>query len=147
MAHFAQLDENNVVIDVIVIDNSVTHSHTIANGDESEERGITFCKQLRGEDTRWVQTSYNRKFRKHFAQLGYTYSEGLDAFIPPCPVTGYILNNATCEWECPVAPPDTVNNYLWNGTEYVLDESVVLMRTPVAYLNPFTNEPGPNNPF
>lgn len=147
MAHFAQLDENNIVINVIVVDNSITHSHTIANGDESEERGIAFCKQLHGENTRWVQTSYNKSFRKHFASLGYTYDVGLDAFIPPQPVVGYVLNTETCEWEPPVPVPDDVNNYIWSGTEWVLDEGPRLERTPVAYLNPFTGEKGPNSPF
>lgn len=79
MAHFAQLDENNVVMQVIVVHNN----ELLDNGVEREELGIAFCKSLFGADTRWVQTSYNGNIRKHYAGIGYTYDPVADEFVPP----------------------------------------------------------------
>lgn len=78
MAHFAQLDENNKVIQVIVIADKDTSDD---KGKEKEEIGIAFCQSLFGEDTKWVQTSYNRKMRGTFAGIGMTYDENLDEFL------------------------------------------------------------------
>ena len=75
MAHFAQLGENNVVLQVIVISNNDIKDE---QGNESEQVGIDFCKSLFGKDTNWVQTSYNRNFRKNFAGPGHTYDPVLD---------------------------------------------------------------------
>lgn len=80
MAHFAKLDENNVVTQVIVVSNDVL----IDNGDEREELGVQFCHNLFGG--RWVQTSYNASFRGVFAGIGFTYDEVKDEFIAPPPV-------------------------------------------------------------
>jgi len=79
MAHFAQLDENNVVTQVIVVHNN----ELLDNGVEREELGVAFCKSLFGADTRWVQTSYNGSIRKHYAGVGYTYDPVADEFVPP----------------------------------------------------------------
>jgi hypothetical protein len=79
MAHFAQLDNNNKVIKVIVIDNDITHD---SDGVEQEELGIAFCKSLFGEDTKWLQTSYNASMRGVYAGIGMTYDETSDVFIP-----------------------------------------------------------------
>lgn len=91
MAHFAQLDENNVVMQVIVVHNSelVESKQTTVNEDgsvsvsvvESEQRGIDFCKSLFGEDTRWAQTSYNNSFRGKYAGVGDTFENGV--FVAP----------------------------------------------------------------
>jgi hypothetical protein len=70
MAHFAELDNNNIVLRVIVIDNDVTHAE---NGVEQEELGIAYCKSLFGENTNWVQTSYNNNFRGIYASPGWTW--------------------------------------------------------------------------
>lgn len=80
MAHFAELDENNIVMRVIVISNSDLLNE---NGEESEQIGVEFCKSLFGQDTKWVQTSYNNNIRKYFAGIGYTYNQELDEFVPP----------------------------------------------------------------
>jgi hypothetical protein len=77
MAHFAKLDENNVVTQVIVVSNDVL----IDNGDEREELGVQFCQNLFGG--RWVQASYNASFRGVFAGIGFTYDEAKDEFIAP----------------------------------------------------------------
>lgn len=80
MAHFARLDENNTVTSVIVIHNNELLD---ANGQESEARGIAFCRSLYGADSRWVQTSYNNRFRGTYAGIGYTYDPVQDQFLPP----------------------------------------------------------------
>lgn len=96
MAHFAQLDDNNVVMQVIVIHNN----ELLLNGVESEAKGVIFCKSLFGEDTKWIQTSYNANFRKNFAGIGYVYNQERDAFILPKPNgEGWVLNEDTCHWE------------------------------------------------
>jgi hypothetical protein len=80
MAHFAELDENNIVGNVIVIADSDTANE---KGEEKEEIGIAFCKSLFGENTKWVQTSYNANFRGKFASRGDTYNSLTDTFEPP----------------------------------------------------------------
>lgn len=80
MAHFAELDENNVVQRVIVVKNTELIDE---DGNESEAKGIAFCKSVFGENTRWVQTSYNRSFRETYAGIGYTYNVSQDKFVPP----------------------------------------------------------------
>lgn len=79
MAHFAQLDENNLVTQVIVVNND----ELMDNGVESEAKGIAFCQSLFGADTRWVQTSYNAKFRGVYAGIGFTYDAEKNVFVAP----------------------------------------------------------------
>lgn len=110
MAHFAQLDENNVVTQVIVVHNNDCQ----INGVETEEAGIVFCKSLFGPTTKWKQTSYNGNIRKNYAGIGYTYDAGRDAFIPPQPFPSWLLNEATCRWEAPVAMPLDGELYRWD---------------------------------
>ena len=78
MAHFAQLDENNVVTAVIVVHNNELLDN---NGQESEALGIAFCQSLYGSDTRWVQTSYNANFRGRYAGIGGRYDPVEDKFL------------------------------------------------------------------
>jgi len=111
MAHFAQLDDNNVVIQVIVVDNSEILD---SNGVEQESIGITFCTNLFGADTIWKQTSYNGNIRKNYAGIGYTYDVGRDAFIAPQPYPSWVLDEDTCQWEPPVPYPTDDNFYRWN---------------------------------
>ena len=100
MAHFAQLDENNVVTQVIVVGNSDCAD---ANGVEKESIGVAFCERLIGGT--WKQTSYNGTIRKNYAGIGYTYNADIDAFVPPQPYASWTLNNETAQWEAPVAMP------------------------------------------
>ena len=93
MSHFAKLDENNVVIQVIVVDNKDTAD---ASGVEKEYIGAAFCERLLGGT--WKQTSYNGNFRKTYAGLGYTYDAARDAFIPPKPSDDATLDEVTCQW-------------------------------------------------
>lgn len=95
MAHFAELNENNVVKRIIVINNEVL----IENNVESEAKGLEFCKLLFGGN--WVQTSYNGKFRFNFAGIGYIYDPIEDAFIAPMPCTHSELElNELKQWIC-----------------------------------------------
>ena len=88
MAHFAQLDENNIVTQVIVVHNNETHDE---NGIESELKGVQFCKSLFGADTKWVQTSYNGSIRHNYAGIGFTYDPVRDGFIAPQPYPSWQL--------------------------------------------------------
>lgn len=111
MAHFAQLDNNNIVIQVIVVDNSELEDE---NGIEHEEIGITFCTNLFGSDTYWKQTSYNGNTRKNYAGIGYIYDSIRDAFIAPKPYPSWVLNEDICQWEPPVPYPQDDKIYTWN---------------------------------
>lgn len=109
MAHFAQLDENNTVIQVIVVNNSEI---TDSNGLENENLGITFCQNLLGGN--WKQTSYNAKFRKNFAGIGFTYDSTKDAFIAPKPYESWLFNEETCQWYSPIPYPQDDQIYKWD---------------------------------
>ena len=111
MAHFAQLDNNNIVINVIVVHNNELLDQ---NGNEIEQKGIDFCKSLFGQDTQWVQTSYNGNFRKNYASGGGTYNKELNAFIAQKPYASWILNTDTCKWEAPVTMQTDNKPYIWN---------------------------------
>lgn len=103
MAHFAKLDENNVVIEV----NAVHNNELIdENGQESEAKGIAFLTAWSGGYTNWKQTSYNGNIRKNYAGIGYTYNADIDAFVPPKPFNSWILNTDLAQWEAPVAMPE-----------------------------------------
>lgn len=109
MAHFAQLDANNVVTQVIVVGNKDTAD---ANGVEKESIGVAFCEKLFGGI--WKQTSYNGNIRKNYAGIGYTYDATRDAFIPPKPFNSWVLNETTCQWEAPVPMPTDDKRYTWD---------------------------------
>jgi len=88
MAHWAEIDNNNKVIRVVVGDNN----------DPAGDEGYQWLIDNLGG--RWVKTSYNKNIRKNFAGIDYTYDEQRDAFIPPKPEEGeWILNEDTCLWE------------------------------------------------
>jgi hypothetical protein len=122
MAHFAELDSNNVVKQVIVVGNADTST---AQGEEKESIGIAFCERLLGGT--WVKTSYNATIRKNYAGIGYTYDKNRDAFIPPKPFNSWVLNESTCLWDAPVAyptdigTPETPKMYNWNETTKAWD--------------------------
>jgi hypothetical protein len=113
MAHFAKLDENNVVTQVIVVHNDDCQ----IDGVESEDVGVGFCKQLFGDDTRWKQTSYNGSIRKNYAGIGYAYLPApIDGFAPPRPYESWNLDPDTCQWVAPVPMPTDGQRYSWNET-------------------------------
>jgi hypothetical protein len=108
MAHFAELDANNVVLRVIVVGNKDTAD---ANGVEKEHIGAAFCERLFGG--RWIQTSYNGNIRKNYAGIGYTYHADIDAFVPPKPYASWVLN-IDAQWEAPVPMPTDGKRYSWD---------------------------------
>lgn len=111
MAHFAELDENNVVLRVIVVHNNDCLDQ---DGNESEAVGAAFCTTLLGG--RWVQTSYNANFRKRYAGIGFTYDNVRDAFIPPRPYASWVFVEDTCDWAPPVPYPNDDKSYDWDET-------------------------------
>ena len=96
MAHFAELDENNTVKQVIVVHNNELLDE---NGNESEQKGIDFCIAHYGGT--WIQTSYNGTIRKNYAGIGMIYDPIRNAFILPKPYDSWVLNEDTCQWEEP----------------------------------------------
>jgi hypothetical protein len=111
MAHFAQLDENNTVIQVVVVHNN----ELLDDGTESESKGITFCQSIFGIDTVWKQTSYNGSFRKNFAGVGFKYDALRDAFLETKPYDNWTLNNTTCKWEAPIPYPTDGRRHAWDS--------------------------------
>lgn len=100
MAHFAELDQNNIVLRVIVVD------------DEWEGDGENWCNALLGG--RWKQTSYNATIRKNYAGVGFFYNSLLDAFVPPQPYPSWLLDQEICQWIAPVPYPDDGLQYVWD---------------------------------
>ena len=114
MAHFARIDDSNIVRQVIVVSN---------DDSATEEDGQAFLASI-GLAGTWVQTSYNTNgavhalggipFRYNYAGVGYTYDADREAFIPPKPYDSWVLVDETCLWEAPVAMPDDGNDYTWD---------------------------------
>lgn len=132
MAHFAQLDENNVVTQVIVVSNEDTSD---SNGVEVEEIGVAFCKKLLGADTNWKQTSYNNNTRVRYAGIGYSYDEELDAFVPPQPFASWTLDANTADWVSPAGPaPELTEEEIEARSFYRWDEDggAWVLETPEA---------------
>ena len=102
MAHFAQIDENNIVTQVLVVH------------DNAEDRGQDYLANDLGLGGTWVQTSYNNRIRKNYAGVGFTYDAVRDAFIAPKPFDSWLLDEDTCRWEAPVAYPTDGVMYKWN---------------------------------
>ena len=103
MAHFAKLNSENVVDQVVVVHN---------NDAPDEASGIAFLNTLFGA-ANWVQTSYNGNIRKNYAGVGYTYDSARDAFIAPQPFPSWVMSEETCRWYAPVAMP-TDGMYSWD---------------------------------
>ena len=96
MAHFAKIDKNHIVTNVIVAEQDFINSGVI------------------GDSFQWVQISYNRNFRKNYVGIGDTYDISRDAFILAKPYPSWTLNESTCHWEAPVTEPDDEKKYEWN---------------------------------
>lgn len=123
MSHWAEIDENNIVVRVLV-----------GSNDSPDEGYSWFVENLGG---RWIKTSYNTyagahldggiPFRKNYAGIGYTYDEVRDAFIPPKYFDSWILDEETCHWVTPIPYPNDGKNYEWNETNCCWDEIEVLL--------------------
>ena len=120
MAHFAEVDENNVVLRVLVVDN------------QHENDGQNFLANTLGLGGTWLKTSYNTiggvhtsggtPYRKNYAGIGFTYDAERDAFIAPKPYASWTLNETSCLWDAPVAYPSDGKIYTWNETTTSWDE-------------------------
>ncbi len=132
MPHFAQIDDNNVVTQVIVVSNDDTSD---ISGTLSDSIGVAFCQKLVGGDTNWKQTSYNN-FRGNHAGIGMTYMEGVrtlgvastDVFIDQQPYSSWTIGVGTAQWYPPdnpgPAPTQSESDmlagkyYEWNESNY-----------------------------
>tara|TARA_B100000927_G_C16180357_1_gene355097 strand:- start:71 stop:451 length:381 start_codon:yes stop_codon:yes gene_type:complete len=119
MAHFAKINSENIVTEVIVINNDVILD---SNGQEQESLGVDFCKQLYGDGT-YKQTSYNSNLRKNMATVGSTYDASKDAFIRPKRYSSWVLDESTCRWKPPVDHP-TDSEAVGGNVLYQWDESI-----------------------
>tara|TARA_R100000664_G_C2653302_1_gene72919 strand:+ start:127 stop:507 length:381 start_codon:yes stop_codon:yes gene_type:complete len=115
MAHFAKLNSENIVEEVLVVSNEVA---------TNEQAGVNFLNNLLKTNDTWKQTSYNTvggvhklggtPFRKNYAGVGYKYDESRDAFISPKPYNSWTLNETSCSWEAPTPYPNDGNLYIWD---------------------------------
>jgi hypothetical protein len=133
MAHFAKLDANNLVTQVIVVANEDTAD---SSNVETESIGVAFCQKLMGASTNWKQTSYNGNFRGNYAGIGYTYISNVaslgvgstDIFVSQQPHDSWAVGVGTAQWYPPSNPGDAPalttseqnagKYYVWNETNY-----------------------------
>ena len=128
MAHFAQLDSNNLVTQVIVVSNDDISDN---NGVENESIGVAFCQKLLGADTKWKQTSYNGNMRGNYAGIGMTYMENVptlgvgstDVFLPQQPHASWTIDTTEAEWKAPITRPTLTDEQVSAGSYYSWDES------------------------
>ena len=136
MAHFAQLDENNIVTQVIVVGNSDTAD---VNGVESENIGVAFCQSLLGAETNWKQTSYNGNMRGNYAGIGMTFMTGVatlgvgstDVFMPQQPHASWTISTTEARWVSPLGDAPALTDdqiaansyYTWDESAYQADNS------------------------
>ena len=109
MAHFAKLNENNVVLEVNVVSNEVL------NPNNEETSGVEFLTSWSNGHTNWKQTSYNNNIRKQYAGVGFTYDAVNDVFIAPQPYPSWILDS-NHDWQ-PPTPRPTEGKYSWSEAE------------------------------
>ena len=129
MAHFAQLDGNNLVTQVIVVSNDDTSD---SNGVEVESIGVAFCQKLLGAETNWKQTSYNGNMRGNYAGIGYTYMSNVaalgvgstDIFINQQPYASWTIDTTAASWKAPITQPTLTDEESAAGKYYEWNESV-----------------------
>jgi len=123
MAHFAEIDENNIVTRVLVINNDVLLDE---NDNEIEQKGIEFLQSI-FSGSNWVQTSYNGNIRYNFAGVGYTWDSENNAFYTSQPYDSFILNTSSFEYEAPIPYPtgnitgSYTGSYHWDEDIYDAD--------------------------
>lgn len=122
MAHFAQIDESNDVLEVVVIGNNDINNLPFP---ESEPVGLAFCQSLYGADTLWKQTSYNGNFRRQYAAVGGFYYPPLDVFVSPKPFPSWVFRTTDATWQAPVPMPTIPPNYMAVWNEDYLEWDVV----------------------
>ena len=134
MAHFAKLNANNIVEQVIVVSNDDIKDNT---GTEVENIGVAFCQKLLGASTNWKQTSYNNNFRGNYAGIGHTYMTNVatlgvastDIFINPQPYASWSIGVSTAQWYAPISGPPALTSaeeaankfYIWDEDAHQAD--------------------------
>jgi len=120
MAHFAKLDENNIVV-------FVTVGRDEDNGKEAELNARTgdVYKQTSYNTRGGVHTLGGTPYRKNYAGIGYTYDSQRDAFIPPKPFASWVLNENTCLWDAPIPMPNDNKIYVWDESTTSWIEQVI----------------------
>ena len=144
MAHFAKLDANGIVEQVIVVSNDDVKDNS---GTETESIGVSFCQKLFGADTNWKQTSYNANIRGNYAGIGYTYMTNVatlgvastDVFIEQQPYASWSIGITTSRWFAPANPGEAPElttaertagkYYVWNGSNYQSDPATAWVLT------------------
>ena len=131
MAHFAELDSNNIVTRVIVVGNDVTTAAGPLGDNDMHVDGETWCVNFFKGGT-WKQTSYNNNFRKQYAGKGYTFDSAKDKFISPQPFASWALDGND-DWQAPITHPTITDDgadpvvwrywISWNETKYQADNS------------------------
>lgn len=111
MAHFARINKDWIVEEVIVVNNDILLNE---HGIECDWLGEQFCQELYGSHTKWIQTSYNGNKYKNFAGIGYTFDPYRNAFIPPKLFPSWVLNESTCLWDPPIPYPSDGQLYTWD---------------------------------
>tara|TARA_R100001460_G_scaffold29619_1_gene58884 strand:- start:530 stop:931 length:402 start_codon:yes stop_codon:yes gene_type:complete len=119
MAHFAKLDENNIVLKVHVLNNKKI---TDESGNEVEALGVAFLTSLYGHSN-WKQASYNNNIRKRYPGPNYKYYEDIDAFMQPQPFASWTINSDK-EWEAPIPQPTLTEQQISDNKAYKWDESL-----------------------
>lgn len=144
MAHYALINEDNIVVQVIV-----GHDEYYENIDwesfYSDETGYN-CLRTSYNTFAGIHNLGKQQFRKNYAGIGYSYDSQLDAFIPPKPYDSWVLNQESCIWESPISKPEDENDYLWNEEKiswerygkvnldgWVFDEELQLLVPPIPY--------------
>lgn len=117
MAHYALIDNNNIVVNVITgVDENIIQTDLDGTqvGGSSEAWEEFYGSRPWFEGLYCKRTSYNNNIRKNYAGIGYTYDAGRDAFIPPKPFQSWVLNEDTCRWEAPTSKPTDGKLYRWD---------------------------------
>lgn len=115
MAHYAFLDENNIVTEVI----PGKDEFELIEGLDPE----TWYGNYRNQVCK--RTSYNNNYRKNYAGIGYSYDENRDAFIPPKPFDSWTLNENTCQWDSPKPRPNYIEGTMYGWNETTLDWEII----------------------
>jgi len=125
MAHFAKLNDNNIVTQVVVVSTVDTCNE---EGFEVEEIGQKFLQNLYGQEDKWVKTSYNGNIRKNYAGIGYEYNKKLDAFIAPKPFDSWVLDEKLCCYVAPIPFPEGEQKlYSWDEENKKWKESDLIL--------------------
>ncbi len=119
MAHFAQLNHSDLVINVEIVNNNILLDE---NGNEDEKIGIGHLKSIYGSETIWVQTSYNNNIRCRYAGPGMSYNREYDVFLYPKPYQSWTLNIENYLWEPPIPEPELTEEQIESESYYEWNE-------------------------